>query len=592
MKIYIGHMDKRLNSTKHKQTGEWTTKGSIEVKLKEPTTIDKPVFLLQRVVYDKNGNVIYALKPSDNWIYVPTWGYYWIDQTIMSTNELVTFVCHRDVLASGTDYLKKCEAYLSYCSDKKIAVDYQTMDDPRLGPDKYIGAQTTGLSDTEGGEDTPDDDEDGEWTMLGKWFVDDASKGTVVVSLVGTSAGCLQWFMSPYQYYQLLQAAASGAGVSTMDVMCSKFLGTDWRACLNYAIYMPVSLEKVNKYFPDSDSTILWGSVTCSLGDAIHYTLAPFAAASHTSVRTIAFPTLAGKSDYAFLRGPKYSSVFFETSSGSQEISSEAFTLDQKVLIQEVIDLINGDYTIKVYSNNYSRAGVPLGSVTEHLGVDVTGSSKMLPNPTEAVAGVLKAAAKVGVVAAGAMMTAGGAAVAAGDSAGAAMGAGFGMKGAASYELANYGKMAMSSANGIGMASGVIGAFSGGGASPVGQAHVHGGGITAYFTSDYLKNLDARANFRFVVSTSAPALIADEAQTGDPVELPKFAKLHGYPCNKWTALSKVAEGSYIECVKLSAVSTSDKDYKPEMPKFTLTPAELGELNNLLNTGVYLEDWET
>ena len=574
MQIYIGHMDKRLNSTKHTQTGEWTTKGPIEVRLKEPTTVDKPLFLLQRVVYDKNNNKIYELKPSDNWIYAPDWGYYWIDQVIMSTNELVTFVCHRDVLASGVDYLKSCEAYLSYCSDTKIATDYQTMDDERLGPDKFVGQQTTGLSDTQ----------DGEFTMLRDWFVDDPNEGTVVVSLVGTSAGCLQWFLSLYQYYILLQGAASGAGVSTMDVMCSKFLGTDWRACLNYATYFPIKLSKVKEHFSGStDSTILWGSVTCSMGEAIPYTLVPFSTLSHTSTRKINFPTLANKEDYAFLRGPKYSSVFFETSSGSQNISNEAFTVDDTVLIQEVVDLITGDYTLKVYANNYTRAGAPLGSVTEHLGIDVTGISKQLPNPVESFAGVLKAAAKVGVVAGGAMLTAGGAAVAAGDSAGAAMGAGFGAKGAASYELANYGKMAAANAGGIGMASGIIGSFMGGGASPVGQAHSHGGGVTSYFTCDHNANLDARQNFRFVVSTSAPALIADEAQTGNPVERPKFAKLHGYPCNKWTALSAVEDKSYIECVKLSGGDGSHK--------FTLTPAELGELNNLCNTGIYLEDWE-
>ena len=150
MQIYIGHMDKRLNSTKKTHTGEWTTKGPIEVTLKEPTTIDKPLFLLRRKVYDTDGTtLLYELQPSDNWIYVPDWGYYWIDQTIMSTNDLVTFVCHRDVLASGHDYLKSCEAYLSYCSDKEIAIDYQTMDDPRFGPDKFVDQTIDSLKDEE-----------------------------------------------------------------------------------------------------------------------------------------------------------------------------------------------------------------------------------------------------------------------------------------------------------------------------------------------------------------------------------------------------------------------------------------------------------
>lgn len=585
MQIYIGHMDKRLNSTKKTQTGDWTTNnGPIEVRLKEPTTIDKPVFLLQRVVYDEHGAKLYELKPSDNWIYVPDWGYYWIDQTIMSTNELVTFVCHRDVLASGHDYLKSCEAYLSYCSDKEIAVDYQTMDDPRFGPDKFVAQTVDNLQDPyhEGQADES-------YMLIKDWFVDDPLSGSVLVSLTGVNAGSLLYFMTPEQYVQLVHYVAAGANISDMDVLAAAFLGTDWKACLNYAIYVPIALSKLNETYGNTISQVLWGNVPVSIG-TLHYTASPFQCLVHTSNRGITFTGLAENADYAFLKGPKYSSVILETPSSSQDISSEAFTVNDYLYIKETMNLINGDYTMKVYASNYSVQGVPLAAITEHLGVDITGISKSMQSSQELAAQIIKKATTVAVVAGAAMYTAGASAVAAGDTMGAARGAGFGFGESAKYELANYGKMAAANAGGVGATTGIIGQFMGGGCGAVGAAYSCGGGLTSYFGADTTGANVAKKNFRVITTTAAPAIIADEAGTYEAMA--KFAKLHGYPCNKWAALADVADGSYIEGVKLSVVSTSDDQYTPSTSEFTLTPSEIGELNNFVNTGIYLEDWET
>lgn len=584
MQIYIGHMDKRINSTKKTHTGEWTTKGPIEVTLKEPTTIDKPLFLLRRKVYDTDGTtLLYELQPSDNWIYVPYWGYYWIDQTIMSTNDLVTFVCHRDVLASGHDYLKSCEAYLSYCSDKEIAVDYQTMDDPRFGPDKFVDQTIDSLKDK-----WHEHQEDESYTLIEDWLVDDPLDGSVLVSVTGVNAGSLLYFMTPEQYVQMVHYVASNSNISDMNLLAAAFLGTDWKACLNYAVYVPIKLDKLNAVYTNHMNTILWGNVAVYMADEIHYTASPFQCLVHTSNRGISFTSLAENEDYAFLKGPKYSTVILETPSSSQDISSEAFTINDYLYIKETMNLINGDYTMKVYASNYSVQGAPLAAVTEHLGIDITGISKSIQGTQELAASIIKGATKVAVMAGAAMFTAGASAAAAGDTMGAARGAGFGLGESAKYELANYGKMAASNAGGIGAATGIIGNFTGGGCSPVGAAYSCGGGLTSYFCCETDGTDCGRKSFRVITTTAAPAIIADEVGTYEAMG--KFAKLHGYPCNKWTALADVADGSYIEGVKLSVISTSNDQYEPSMPEFTLTPAEIGELNNYVNTGIYLDDW--
>lgn len=595
MQIYIGHMDKRLNSTKKTQTGDWTTKGPIDVTLKEPTTIDKPLFLLQRVVYDKNGTKLYELKPSDNWIFVPDWGYYWIDQTIMSTNDLVTFVCHRDVLASGHDYLKSCEAYLSYCSDKEIAVDYQTMDDPRFGPDKFVDQTIDSLKDPyhEGKEDSS-------YTLIQDWLVDGPLDGSVLVSITGVNAGSLLYFMTPEQYVQMVHYVASNANITDMNLLAAAFLGTDWKACLNYAIYVPISLDKLNEVYTNSMQTILWGNVAVYMAEDIHYTASPFQCLVHTSNRGISFTSLAENDDYAFLKGPKYSTVILETPSSSQDISSEAFTINDYLYIKETMNLINGDYTMKVYASNYSVQGVPLAAVTEHLGVDITGISKSVQGTQELAAGIIKSAAKVAVVAGGAMMAAGAAhesAIAAAKSHNAGIASQASKYGLPTETYAKAEGLSMAArpsaasfigGAGAGYATGILGNFSGGNCGAAGAAYSCGGGLTSYFCCETNGTDCGRKSFRILTSTTAPALIADEVGTYEAMA--KFAKLNGYPCNKWAALADVADSSYVECVQLSVISTSDDGYEPSMPEFTLTPAEIGELNNLANTGIYLEDW--
>lgn len=576
MNISIGHIDKRLNSTK--RTATWDVE-NLDVKLKEPTDVKQPVFLIRRTALDDQGEVLYELDPANNYVYSPDWGYYWIDDIVYYTNELIELHCHRDVLATGHDYITSSEAYIKFCSDAKIAVDYKTMDDPRLGPDKFIGQEIDNLADVKTVIGTE------QKTFLNEWFVNEVADGTVVVSLVGTGAGCLQWFMTPYQYYLLLAGAATGAGVNSIDVLVSKFLGSDWRACLNYATYMPLDINKLNDHFTSSDNNILWGSVQCSMGsDQIHYTLLPFTAYYKTTLRNIKFTKLAEKDGYQFLKGTKYSKVFLESPAGSQDISNDAFISGDDLYIQECIDFINGNYTMKVYLDNYTTAGVPLAAFTEQLGIDVTGISKQMPSSFEQfsgmVAGATKAAARVALFAGAGMIAAGNAAVASGNSAGAAYGAGFSGKEAIAYEMKNF---APASAKGAMMASGIEGAFSGGAVAPSGAGCRTSGGITSYFTCDYQGTSNGKNNFRIVTSTAAPALIADEDITeDDPIEMPKWAAKHGYPCNKWSSLSKVAEGSYIETCALSMGDVSD-------PEFTLLPSEISELNSMLNSGIFLDE---
>lgn len=579
MKIYIGHIDKRLNSTQQKWT-DWATPDGIEVRLKEPTDIKAPTFLIQRK------STGYEYDHRHNYIGAP-WGFYYIDDVIFETNDLISISTHRDVLATGKDYLKKMSAYLSYCSDTAIASDHELMDDERLGPDIYAGSTELNLSYTPTGNSP---------LLIEDWFVDSVGDGTVAATIMGYGSGPITWFMSLYEYY-ILCAGVSGEGpnISSTDILVSKFMGLSWKDALLSAVYMPFKLSAIENHFQATEQNLMWGSVQVTMPRPIHYTVNSFTANGRTRRRALDFIPLAEKSGYEFLKGARYTKVFLETPSGSFDISSDAFIDYSQVVCQESINLVNGEYTLKIYtSKGANTIGVPVGQVTEHLGYDVSGRVNTQKGAKSIGADIAIGAGKVAAVVGASMMTAGGAAVAAGETAGAARAAGFTHKEALQLELMSANKNMVGQNALMTMGSGIVGSFMGGNAGSVGKSCSNSGGITSYFTFNESDQPNSRTNFRIITTTHVPSLIYGEPTSPPPpappspiapIEYPKFAALHGYPCNKWAALADVADGSYIQAVGASVGKVDQGEVT-----FTLYPSELSELNSMLNSGIYLDSW--
>ena len=91
MNLTIGKMKKRINSTKFTYDAVTTLSG---VTFKEPTSRSKPVFLLHKVSSDGDlagCNYCNCLGR-----------FYWIDDIVHVTNDLIEVHCHTDVLATGS----------------------------------------------------------------------------------------------------------------------------------------------------------------------------------------------------------------------------------------------------------------------------------------------------------------------------------------------------------------------------------------------------------------------------------------------------------------------------------------------------------
>ena len=114
--------------------------------------------------------------------------------------------------------------------------------------------------------------------------------------------------------------------------------------------------------------------------------------------------------------------------------------------------------------------------------------------------------------------------------------------------------------------------------------------LASYFTYDLNNITSATDTYRIVSSTNVPEAFYDEP-TGpqtptSAVRYEAFGKIYGFACNTYVELKYVHNEGFIQCVGANCgnVNTSDITW-------TLTTYELTKLNEMLNTGIYLEDWE-
>lgn len=580
MQIYIGHIDKRLNSTKHEVTGEWTTKGAVNVTLKEPTDVKNPVFLLNRASYyppppEGSGQLKYELKPSDNYIYVPKWGYYWIDDVVYETNNLISIITHRDVLASGKDYLKK-KAYTSYCSDKEHVEDFRLKDDIRLSPDVPAVENTINLSDIEG-------------TLAHDIFVRLPGDGMFIVRCLVDNGGIIAYALTLNQFIDFYKQFITNAP-NTLDDFTCKYFGNNWKSCFSSVYFIPVYPEKMSEIWGNTETELYVGRISLDISGSFCYSAAPVAWATGGTRLDLTFPLDNLCDNIKFLRAPKYSSVSFEYPGGCLDISDEELVRTKSVWFEETMNLLDGEYSANLYTfalveqipgvYAYTK-GKCLGKIKISLGSDITGMMQSGQSNGDFLIDKLVQGAHALPAIAAATFTAG-MSVPLGETAGAARGAGFSMRESAQLELMSANPKSVN-AIGHSISTGIAGLFQPLGQSPACKNINVGSGLTTYYHQDINNpNEWAKDQFRLTISTCVPGIL----NFTDDVAITKydeFCTQHGYASNKWIDLSELPENTYVQCVGFSAGKNND-------PEFTLYPPEIAELNSMVNSGIYLEDW--
>lgn len=588
MQIYIGHIDKRLNSTKRTITGTWTTKGAIDVKLKEPTDIKTPTFLLQREVWVGDPPVLYyRLLPTDNYIYCPSWGYYWIDDIVYETNGLISMICHRDVLATGKDYLMK-PLYLSYCSDITKTLTNRVLDDERFGPDFFAGFNEANL-------------EYQSQSLVYKYLVNEPIKGSVLLKALIQDGGMATYILSFSDYIDFIKKFTyEVSNFNTLDDFTLAFFGNNWRDAVVSATYVPLDYNKLNSFYSSTTPDVMVGGIVTSMGHDIHYTYSPYNVACGEYIIDIPFIDICDNHYYKFLRGTKYTSIQLEYPGGTIDLSNDCFCVYNKILVEESFNIFSGEMVMKFFATDNTKAKGPQVGITQlNLQMDVTGMMNQMQTSGETMAGIAAKAFKMLPALGAGLMTAGAASVAAKKAASAATAHNEQVKAGMLSAAANGQEyrgpasvpvpqpdQAITMGTQMSIATGIAGAFLGGHCSTAGRVGSISSSLTGYF---HAQNNDGQTvwvadTFRLTTSTVIPEAFRQDLDV-DPAATnfyPTFCSEYGYPCNRLVDVSTVAKGSYVKAVGATLGNITNT-------RFTLYPTEISELNNLIASGIYIED---
>lgn len=575
MNIDIGRMSKRINSTKRTFTKDFN---DVNVKLKKGTSVTKPVFML----YNRENNTYKYNVKHCNYISC-TWGYYWIDDIVYAdSQEVIYFYCHRDVLATGReDYIKPCTAYIKYLFNDQTS---QPIDDPRFGPDLYLDTNVYNLHLI------------GTDNIFDRFAVDiDDMTVFMICKAAGTGSlgGQIGYAMSWNEFNDFMKKWADSFNSNTLDDFIGKnVFGTSYRDCVTSVYLSPLKWSYVLAQYSSSlINNILIGTCSITTSEGVVAFINPV----YVSYGMMSYnfstllPDLVKKYGYEWLKGPKYMTTVLNTPAGAVDISSEIFTDSTALAFSVAFEWFSGELVLKVYTRNTNPPEFNnlIGVARCKYGMDLMSYLAYTPGPGDGLGNLVtwgaKSFAKLGAAAFAANMNA-------------PTEASTGLTGdALAQKQAEY----QSSVNSqmISTGTGIIGEF------PIGDAGKTAGSIPLGGTGIaelYCVGDSAQAvrpiyptAFNILVSCMIPAAFKDEptgAQTSAYAECYKaFAKKHGYPYNQVKTISDFTKDAdrYIECVGADVGYVDDGGTEPTF-SYYLTPSEIAEINNFMNTGFFYE----
>lgn len=534
MRIDIGWTGKRLNSTSSTFTKIYE---NIDVKLKEPTSITRPQFLLK------------LQGPADihkcNYLHYTKWGYYWIDDIIVETNDLVTLICRRDVLASFKTEIGSTYSYVNYTATIDIYNGSFEQDDPRLSPDILYNADAL----------RP-------FNSIGLFDLD----GCVIVQTIafvnsdsGGDAG-IDTYLMPYSAFKAIARSCADEMLDkTTEELTRLLLGSDIKSNILSARYVPFNFDQIKEWYPNNVTTdVCLGGFSVTVSQAVVFT-------SQNVIRTFQYTgsnlfndTL--RDTYKFLRGSKYTSIQLIHPCGNLDLSSDDFILADSLTIKLSVDLTCGDYSIGVWPAKGNAYPVVSGT----FATDWTRYITNMSNPNTIVkTKALKAIGKLGAASIGA-------------------GGGWTLQ----AETPNHTFNVASSAKGESLARGVTGI---GGAIEnsynTGRSYNHAssGGITNTYAMFSIHNQSpVDSIIRIEYTTYVPHVMAQNYITMTDY-YPSYAQKYGYP---YFADAKINDlEGYVQCAGFCYLNYITQP--PTVLRFA-TAVEIAEINSLMNSGIYYE----
>lgn len=326
--VSIGTTDKRINSTK--QT--FSSAFSADCKLKEPCSMQAPVFIVQ------------GLSKGTLYNYCQFEGrYYWVDDVVYKTNDIVEVHCHLDALSTYKDAIKATKAF---CQLADEAHWNKFMDDTRISPEREDNANST--------TETKD---------MSAVF---STTGTIIVKTFCTAwdfssswGGVVTWAVNPNDFRQMLSSYYSKFDGKTIEEIAGRLggMGTLKDNILS-CIWVPFTVTG------SSTNNLLIGAVDTGVSAYI--------------VNELVEQELHGDflldwsfaNDNPYLKNSRWTSLQVITPFGYGEISPERLVDTGYVYIKLNVCKTTGDVIFSVWEHGYGN-GTCFGAWSANVSVDM-----------------------------------------------------------------------------------------------------------------------------------------------------------------------------------------------------------------------------
>jgi len=341
--VSIGNTSKRINSISHTFSGG----SSLNCKLKEPCSMQTPVFIVQ------------GLSKGTFYNYASFEGrYYWVDDIVYLTNNLQEVHCHLDPLATYADAIKNTNAFVVY-GDSGHWNEY--MDDIRMQPEE----ESVSITATHG-------------NIPGITWAE-GNSGTVVMacmSCADTSYGVNTFALTVTEFNNmccdlasvLMGSSSTWVGDVAKDLanVLSQVGGLgSWRDNIISARYIPIATSS----YPGSSTEIVLGGVkTGHYGKKI-----PTSYIQHGAL-TVSMPWGSDALTYKFLRNRRWASMQVQTWGGFAEVDL-TYLRDQtgSCGLSYALDLVSGEWAMYARANNIGT-GLIIGGWSGNIGMDILGA--------------------------------------------------------------------------------------------------------------------------------------------------------------------------------------------------------------------------
>lgn len=498
--VSIGTMDKRINSTK--QT--FSSAFSADCKLKEPCSMEGPVFIVQ------------GLSKGTFYNYAQFEGrYFWVDDIVYLTNNIQEVHCHLDVLATYKDDIKSTFAYVQYADkshwNKKV-------DDLRVQPEE----EDVNLSISEE-----------------KNVFTGSETGCVVMSYydMGSQHGITHAAITVSSFMTMLADLDAALSGLTMEKIAAKIGGIgSWADMIIDCRWVPFTVEDIGG--SSSAITVTLGTISCNATGAY---ISPIVRQNHHANWQLDW---SFANDHPYLKHSRWTSYQLATPFGYCEIPIDCIVNQASLYLQTSVIKTTGDMTITLWETGYGD-GQLLAAFSGNISYNLMQEINHGGNIMGAFGNALGFGAKLGLGAATLGMTMGAGQLAVsqaqqtynlakttGDT---------GLRIGASQSLAS----AQSSLNRSTFSSGVELAQCTPSTTSVGAPS---GTVGGSLSSIWLTGVFAKARL-----TRKVFIPHDKAGYGN------FCDMYGYPCNQYMSLSTIngyckCSGALVEANGASAAS--------------------------------------